>query len=190
MPHETTRVAENGNSAFQSALSCSGWVLEAWPLRSRSFHMKLVFRNELNRPIPGFSGDEPPHAPSWVGDVSGISRDQVNVRVHDGLTGGLSHVHTNVISIWVQIGVQLRIGLPDQFKRCFALIFGQREEAGNVAEGNNQQVSFADRIPIVASVAKGVPKNDVLGGGRTKWALGIHEGQQGKKVTSRATASG
>jgi hypothetical protein len=62
----------------------------------------------------------------------------MDMRVHDGLAGGLSNIHTEVVPSRMQIGCQPRVGLPDQFKGGFALIFGQREEVGNVAEGNNQ----------------------------------------------------
>src|ERR1017187_9161366 len=47
---------------------------------------------------------------------------------------------------------------------------------------------FADRIPIVTAVAEGIPQDDVLAGGRTKWALDIHKGQHIKSVTLQARA--
>jgi hypothetical protein len=62
----------------------------------------------------------------------------MNMRMHDSLTGGLSHVHTHVISLWMQIAIQLCLGLPEQFKRRSTLIVTQLEKVGNMTEGNDQ----------------------------------------------------
>jgi hypothetical protein len=60
------------------------------------------------------------------------------------------------------------VGLPNQFKRGFALILAQLEEVAHVAERDDQYVPFADGIPIIAGVAKSIPKDDFLWNRRAK----------------------
>src|ERR1035441_4078383 len=69
------------------------------------------------------------------------------------------------------------MGLPNQFKRGFALALGQLEEVANMTEGDNQEMPFADGISIIAGVAKGIPKDDFLGNRTAKWALDSHNGE-------------
>jgi hypothetical protein len=84
------------------------------------------------------------------------------MRVHDGLTGGSPHVHTHVIPVRLEIGVELRLGLPKEIEGRFPLTLCQFKEVANVAERNNQQMPPANRIVIVASVTKGIPENNFL----------------------------
>ena len=102
----------------------------------------------------------------------------MDMDVHNGLASSRPHVHTHVIPIRMEIAIQLRVGLPDQFERGFTLVLSQFEEVGHMPEGNDQQMSFADRIPIVAAVAEGVLEDNFRGNRRAKRALSIHNGQQ------------
>src|SRR5437016_1005440 len=94
--------------------------------------------------------------------------------VHHGLTGGLSHVYTHVVPVWMEIGVELLAALPDEFKDGRALIRGQREEVRHVTKRDDQYVTFTDGIMIVTGVAEDIPKEDILGGRRTKRAVTVH----------------
>ena len=102
----------------------------------------------------------------------------MDMDVHNGLASSQPHIHTHVIPIRMEIPIQHCVGLPDQFERGFTLVLSQFEEVGHMPEGNDQQMSFADRIPIVAAVAEGILEDDFRGNRRTKWALSIHNGQQ------------
>src|ERR1035438_9305465 len=101
----------------------------------------------------------------------------LDMGVHNGLTGGFAHVHAHVIPVRVQVRIQLRTDLPNQLKRGFALILGEIEEVGEMAKRDDQHVPFADGIPIIAGVAKGIPEDYFLGNWRAEWALGIHKGE-------------
>jgi hypothetical protein len=61
----------------------------------------------------------------------------MDMRVHNCLACGLSHIHPYVVTIGMQIGIQLSIGFPNKLKRGLPLILAQLEEAGSVAEWND-----------------------------------------------------
>jgi hypothetical protein len=61
----------------------------------------------------------------------------MNVRVHDSLTGVLPHVHSQVIPVRVQSGVQLCVGFLNQVKRSFTFLLSQIKKAINMAEGDD-----------------------------------------------------
>jgi hypothetical protein len=85
----------------------------------------------------------------------------MDVRMHNGLPGSHSHIHAHVVPVWVQIAIQLCICLPNKVKGSLSLSCGKVKKIGDVAEGDNQQVSLADGKPVVAGVAVRVLKDDV-----------------------------
>ena len=103
--HEAMRVSQDSNSALQPAVFCFWRILEVWPLRFWGFHVDRFLRGGLHRPVTGLRRNYPSNAASWVRDVSRVAGDQMDMRMHDGLAGGLSDVHTQVVSIWMQIRI-------------------------------------------------------------------------------------
>ena len=109
----------------------------------------------------------------------------MDMDVHNGLASSRPHVHTHVIPIRMEIAIQLCLALPDQFERGFTLVLSQFEEVGHMPEGNDQQMSFADRIHIVPAVAEKILKDDFRRNRGTKRALSIHGRQQTRSSCAR-----
>ena len=84
------------------------------------------------------------------------------MQVHHRLAGDLSDVDADVVAVGVEPLVEEVFCLPDEGEEGDLLCVGRVEEAGDVAEGDEEEVAGADRVFIVAGVAEVVCEHDHL----------------------------
>ena len=114
----------------------------------------------------------PPHTAPGILYVAGVPRDDVDVEVHHRLAGGGANVRADVVAIGVEPLVEESFCLPGEGEEGGEFCVGRVEEAGDVPEGDEEEVAGACRVFIVAGVAEVVCEDDLLWGGCRRGRLG------------------
>jgi len=67
----------------------------------------------------------------------------VDVQVHNRLAGGGADVYADVVAVGVELLVEEGFCLPDEGEESGEFCIGRIEEAGDVAEGDEEKVAGA-----------------------------------------------
>lgn len=122
--------------------------------------MKVVYRSPS---IPSPLRDHAPHPAPGILHITGVPRDEVDVQVHHRLSGGRAHVHADVVAVGVvETVIEQPFCLSAERQQCGLLLVRRLEEAGDVPEGDKQQVAGVHRIFVVVGVAEIVCEHDLL----------------------------
>src|ERR1700735_3274803 len=101
-------------------------------------------KNALIGPVTGFRGEHPPDAPSRVGDVAAIARNQMDVHVSDGLAGGRSIVDADVEGVRGEFPVEKSLLFPDDLEQRVMLLGRQVEKRSHVSMRDRERVARRD----------------------------------------------
>ncbi len=107
------------------------------------------------------------HSALGILHVARASWNQMDMRVHDRLSGGLSAVHADIEARYR--GVRRTDAIPhhlNQIVRVLALLSGHREEIRRMSEGHDQRMPFADGILVGNRENRTVPFDDPPGNAR------------------------
>jgi hypothetical protein len=116
-----------------------------------------------------------PHTALRLVHISLVARDQMDVNVHDGLASRLANVHTNVEASRLQLRVEPCLGSVHQLECRIEFLLGESEEIRNMAEWNDQQMTFADGVAVIASEAELVLENNISCGTTTEGTFLFHK---------------
>src|SRR5579883_2348999 len=81
--------------------------------------------------------NHPTHATSWVCDITGITRNEMEMNVADGLSGNLSNIDTQIETAGSILFNQPVLGFIGQLQQGLPLLKGRVEPAGNVTPRDN-----------------------------------------------------
>ncbi len=90
-----------------------------------------------------------------------VPRDHVAVRVQNGLTGNIPDVHTDIVSIRMMPGINQFPAHIDKTEHCHPLVHGHGEQVARMPERYDEQVTPADREPVIPGITELVPGDDV-----------------------------
>jgi hypothetical protein len=79
--------------------------------------------------------DDTADAPSWIGDVSLIARDKMQVDVIHGLTCSLANIDAKIEAIRSSFANKPGLGFAGQREEVTPLLRGRFEPIGNMAAG-------------------------------------------------------
>ena len=85
--------------------------LSEWLSEMKRRHADAASRRLGPVPVGGALGEYPAHAAAWVGYVAVVAGDDVYVCVADGLACGFEHVESDVESVWLKLGFDVRVYL-------------------------------------------------------------------------------
>lgn len=104
------------------------------------------------------------HSASWVFHVARSSWNQVDMRVHDRLSGRLTAVHTDIEAGYRSVRRADAVPHhPNQILRVTVLLSGHREEIRRMLEGHDQRMPFADGVFVQDCEDRTVPFDDTPG---------------------------
>jgi hypothetical protein len=129
-------------------------------------------------PILRFLRENPPHAAAWVGLVTFVARDQVDMRVVDGLAGGGAVIESDIKAGGL-MALLKKVAHGGDGSPKGSLCF-RREfiKAGSDRLGNNERVAGRDRIAIVEGNSVGVLVDDAFRLKRRERRVGKDEGRR------------
>jgi hypothetical protein len=78
-------------------------------------------------PVFGFFRDDPSYATAWIGLVTLITGNEVNMEVRDGLSSLRSIIDAYVVTIWRELLVQVGFGPVDSLSKLEELVRLQLE---------------------------------------------------------------
>jgi len=84
------------------------------------------------------------------------------VEVHHRLAGGGANVRADVVAGGVVPVVEESFCFPGEGEEGGEFCVGRVEEAGDVPEGDEEEVAGACRISVIAGVAEGVLEDDLI----------------------------
>ena len=89
------------------------------------------------------------NASSWIGDITAVARDHVDVQVRDGLAGSFPDVDSNVVALWrCGPGVELPPDFVDELEQSLTLLRSGLEPAGYEPAGHDERMTGADREAV------------------------------------------
>ena len=94
------------------------------------------------------------HAPLWILDITLVARNEVNMDMEYTLSGRLSYVNADIVTIRLEFLVQSHALLGDQPHTGIDLFGRQVEKAGYMATWDNQGMAGAHRVAITRTVSK------------------------------------
>jgi len=86
----------------------------------------------------------------------------VDVEVHHRLAGGGADVDADVVAVGVKLSVEEGFRLPEEGEEGGLFRVGRVEEAGDVPEGDEEEVAGARGVLIIAGVAEVVCEHDLF----------------------------
>lgn len=86
----------------------------------------------------------------------------MDVNMHSGLPASFPNVHPDVIAVRGMLLLDKALGLIQQGKHSGLFVRGHVEEVSGMALGNNQNVTTAERIVVVARVSERVLYQDLI----------------------------
>src|SRR5210317_2657562 len=95
-----------------------------------------------------------PHAPLGVFNITLITRNDVNVDMHNTLPGCRPDVNADIITIRLEFFVDELFLLADQIHAGLNLFRRQLEETGHMATRDHQGMPWADRKAVTGTVGK------------------------------------
>ena len=95
-----------------------------------------------------------------VGHVALVSWDQVHVAMEHRLAGGLVDVDAHVVAIGMETFVNLLLYVLQHDVHCFSLVVSKVKVISDMAFGNNQGITWRDRIAIIKSNTSGCFADD------------------------------
>ena len=138
-----------------------------------------LFISSLASPVVGFFRNDPSHASAWIGAVSRIAGNQVDVQMADGLPSRGAVVYADVVSGRTKLELKLLLRCFNQFEHRHALLDGRVKERSHVPCRYHQCVPCRDRIGIAKGNRKVVTQQDSLPRQGTERALGaFHNGRR------------
>jgi hypothetical protein len=95
------------------------------------------------------SRDDMTDAAAWVGDITEVARDQVDVQVGDGLSAGLADIDTDIEAVWGMVRFDELFADLESLGERMLFFGGCIEPCGNVSMGDEEQVSgaYGKRVP-------------------------------------------
>ena len=117
-------------------------------------------RHKPRPSIVALVGDDQAYATGWIVDITLESWDDVDVKVGDGLAGGLTGVETDVVSVRVQLIVELFLDLIDQVQDGYLFVSGCLEPVPDMSSGDHQGMAGAHRKGIPEGKGQIVFRND------------------------------
>jgi len=103
-----------------------------------------------------------PDSTAWISNIARIPRDQMYVHVHARLARGLSDVHANVVAVRRMIVLDETLRLIQKTENTRLLFGSHVKEAGDMALWNDEQVSTAERIVVMADVREFILQDDIF----------------------------
>ena len=103
-----------------------------------------------------------PHTAPGILYVAGVPRDDVEVEVHHRLAGGGANVRADVVAGGVVPVVEEVLCFPGEGEEGGEFCVGRVEEAGDVPEGDEEEVAGACRVFVIAGVAEVVCEQDLI----------------------------
>jgi len=94
------------------------------------------------------AGNHVPHASPGLGNVTCITRYEMNMGVSNCLPCDCSAIHANVKPVWMVFSCQVFSDSPDQVEAGVIIIERQVENVCDVLLGDDQRVSSGHRVPI------------------------------------------
>ena len=94
------------------------------------------------------------HAALGILDITLVARDDVNMDMEYTLSGRLSHVNADIVTIRLEFLVQSHALLGDQSHAGIDLFGRQVEKAGYMATRDNQGMTRTHRVGITRTVSK------------------------------------
>ena len=92
--------------------------------------------------------DDVSDASAWVGDITAVAWDQVDMEVGDGLTGSGSDVDADVVSIGLVLGFDMGFGDFQGTCECLLFFVGCFEPGWNMSDRDDQYMAGTYREPI------------------------------------------
>jgi hypothetical protein len=102
----------------------------------------------MGSPVFGFGWNHPPDAAFWIHHITFSARDDVDVSVGNGLTCGCAIIDPDIEAIGGKTFLEDVPDLRDLGPQFGLFRFTQVKDAGYMAPGNDQRMSFGDRKPI------------------------------------------
>ena len=98
--------------------------------------------------VDGLAGDDRSHAASRILDISVNARNQMDVRVPDGLTGCLAYIEPDVDAVgWASVA-EICLDLACQVENGCLLFRRQRKEIRLMTPGNHEHVSWRHGVRV------------------------------------------
>jgi hypothetical protein len=94
--------------------------------------------------------------------IPGVPWDQMEMHVHDRLSGSLTHIDPDIVAGWMVPGIQMFFQAMDQGQYCRLFFPGHIKERGYVAERDNQHMPPAYRVDVRLDIGKFIPGYDVF----------------------------
>ena len=99
--------------------------------------------------VVSLAGDDVSHAAAWVGDVTAVPGDDVQMQVHHGLPRRGPGVEADVVAVGARLGaIEIPLHLVDQGQDRAALVFGSREPVRHEAPRDDKRVARRDRVRV------------------------------------------
>jgi len=117
-------------------------------------------------PAPGIAvisaGNNPPDTPPGIVGIAIIPGDQVGVAVHHGLAGSFPDIIPEIVAIRFKIISEDIPAFTDKARHGISLIGGERKIIGDVAERDDEQVTFGNREHIPQRVTERISDNNSI----------------------------
>ena len=130
--------------------------------------------------VVAFAGEEVPYAAARVIDVAAVARDDVDVEVHDGLTGSFPGIDADVVAVGVELLIDLLLDDIDELEEGRALVGCGVEPSGDEAARDDEGVAGAYREAVAKGKGKGIARDP--GGCGSFEERGGHRGGDGTAV--------
>ena len=92
------------------------------------------------------------HAALRIRRIARIARNQVNVDMEDTLPCGRTHVHADVVAIWIELSIQNQPLGRDQLHTSCHLFRGEIEDTGTVPKRHDQGMTRTDGVAVARAV--------------------------------------
>jgi hypothetical protein len=113
-------------------------------------------------PVVCFRWDHPTNTTTRIGNITVVSRDDVNMGVRDCLASGLAVVHSNVETVWMKFCFELLSNLSNNTPQLAEFLGREIKDADDVTNRDNQRVPVRNWIRVTKSAHGGRYRNERL----------------------------
>ena len=97
-------------------------------------------------------GQHAANTPAWIGYITGVPRDQVNVYMHPRLTAGHADIHPNVVTVGREAALKMTLRFSEELEDGQLLILRHVKEARDVTSWDDENVAATQRIVVVPHI--------------------------------------
>ena len=89
-----------------------------------------------------------PNTAARVRDVTGVTRDDMDMKMSDSLPGGSARVEADVVPVWPQLGVEPALYLVDEGEDVGPLVVSSVPPSRDHAARQDEGMARADREAV------------------------------------------